>query len=173
MAIFMMAFFFPHFPVLASSEDTSTTALNNKLNDTFKSLELLKEAQVNITRGDIKKQFEAKPFLKKMTDQFPKIIDFVTNVIKDENVMPELIKMMQNKKDLWRFFYVNVFLFIFSFLWKLTYRKKNFFSLSYIGNMFTRFFTINGLRIYALIYLFGDNLTPLWNVFIDTFEVFG
>jgi hypothetical protein len=175
MAITLMAFFFPYTNVFANSpeelQEKFTEKLDDQLNDTFKSLDMLKEAQKSITREQIAEQFAAKPILKKITTFFPKIIDFVTNVIKDENVMPELIKMMKRKKDLLRLLYINIGLFIFSFIWKFTYRKKDFFSISYLGNMFMRFFTINGLRIYALIYLFGDNLSPLWNVFKNTFEV--
>ena len=172
LAIILMAIFLSFNTPLAIPDDIDTQELNKKLNDTFKSLDMLKESQKHITRDLIKEQLEAKPAIKKITDKFPKIIDFITNVAKDEKVMPELVKMMKRKKDLLNFFYANVVLFIISFLWKLKYRKKDFFSISYLSNMFIKFFTINGLRLIILIYLFGNNLSPLWRVFKDTFEVF-
>lgn len=172
LAIILMAIFLPINTPFAVSDDIDTKELNDKLNETLKSLNMLKESQKHISRDAIKKQLESKPVIKKITDKYPKIIDFVTNIAKDDKVMPELVKIMQRKKDLLNFFYANVALFIISFIWKLKYRKKNFFSLSYFTNMFTKFFVINGARILLLIYFFGDNLNPLWRVFKDTFEVF-
>jgi len=165
-----MAFFLSSHLIFAEL-DKSQADLNDLMKNYKNEISRLKDQGAlnsDSMKENLKKMISNKPLGNKFIKTFPKFIDFVVALMQDENALSKLLEMREDKKRLWNFFYIQIGLIVLSFLWRMSYRKKPFFSLEYITSAFTRTIAIWGLRLYAMIYFFGDELRPTYDLFVKT-----
>ena len=175
MAIISMAFFLYFSPSVYSQEE-KVNKHNKQINALMErynqEIQKMKDAGV-FEGGQLKEQLKAglsrRPMVGKLIERFPKIIDFMTEMFEDKNAIPNLLTLSSDKKRLWNFIYIQIFIFIFSFLWRLTYRKKSFFSFDYLFNAMARLVVVMFLRVYSIYYFFGDEVRPTYEVFKRVF----
>jgi len=99
---------------------------------------------------------------------FPKTVDFMTHLLRDDKALLGLIDMLKDKKKLTFFLAANIFTIFLGFLLRRMASKG--------GGVFQRLFRwvfrktfIFGLRIYILIFFFGTELAPTFSIFKNVF----
>lgn len=100
---------------------------------------------------------------------YPKITLFVVRMIKDKEALPYATKILENKKKLINFAAVMISSVLVGFLVARFVRTKS----KSFGKVFLLFllrvFLMMGLRIGIIIFFFGEELYPLYRVFLNTF----
>ena len=105
---------------------------------------------------------------KGMAKAFPKTVDFITHLLRDNTALLSLASMFKDKKKLLYFFLANVCTIILGFVLSRLSSKD--------GSMGSRLFKwvcrksfIYGLRIVILMFFFGTQLNPTFRIFKEVF----
>ena len=108
-------------------------------------------------------------FLEEWSVKYPKVIDFLVVLLKDENTLPSLIRVIDDRNKLVIFFICNVLMFVGAIIWKRYDRKieKTYFQRIFGGIKFI--FIYWGARIGLLILFFEEQLTPFGHLFMGHF----
>ncbi|WP_372652719.1 hypothetical protein [Halobacteriovorax sp.] len=99
---------------------------------------------------------------------FPKTVDFMTHLLRDNRALLGLLDMFKDKKKLTYFLLANIFTFILGFILARMSSKKGSIFKRLFGWIFRKTF-IFGLRIFILIFFFGSELAPTFNIFQNVF----
>lgn len=96
---------------------------------------------------------------------FPKVLDFVVNLFRDNEALPQLFTIPVDRKKLYIFAGLNILLMIIGWIVKKKQKEKGagFFS------GLKRWITLFSLRIVLLFVFYGKELMPGVRVFKDTF----
>lgn len=119
------------------------------------------------SRAQINENISKSP-AKGMAKAFPKTVDFITHLLRDNTALLSLVEMFKDKKKLLYFFLANVFTIILGFILSRLSSKD--------GSMGSRLFKwlcrktfIYGLRLIILVFFFGTQLTPTFTIFKEVF----
>lgn len=105
---------------------------------------------------------------KGMVNIFPKSVDFITHLLRDNRALLGLIDMLKDKKKLTYFVLANIFTVILGFILARMSSKKGSFFKRLFGWIFRKTF-IFGLRVFILIFFFGTELAPTFTIFKNVF----
>ncbi len=119
------------------------------------------------SRAQIAENISKSP-AKGMTKVFPKSVDFITHLLRDNRALLYLLDMFKDKKKLLFFFLANLFTFILGFILVRMSSKESSMGKRLIRYFFRKLF-IYGLRIFILIFFFGTELAPTFNIFKEVF----
>ena len=143
-----------------------------KEEDLDKLLENLKETQ-KLQYEQIKEHLEKNVFNdgfnKKLKDFKPAVVDFATLSLKDEEALPAFFGIVKKRRELYYFLAVNIVIFLIGLLWKRHYRKFSLISFKYWCHSLSRFVLSFSIRIGSFIYLFKENIKPLYEIFRKSF----
>ena len=108
-------------------------------------------------------------FLEEWSVKYPKVIEFLVVLLKDENTLPSLARVIDERNKLIIFFICNVLMFIGAIIWKRYDRKieKTYFQRIFGGIRFI--FIYWGARIGLLVLFFKEQLTPFGHLFMGHF----
>lgn len=105
---------------------------------------------------------------KGMAKAFPKTVDFVTQLLRDNKALLYLLDMFKDKKRLTFFLIANIVTIILGFILSRMSSKDAPFSRRFFRWLFRKVF-IYGIRIFILIFFFGTELSPTFNIFKNVF----
>ncbi len=149
----------------AEEKITIDDKLSNSIKIALEPLQQLSDKELKERFIDASKQTKFYPYLEK----FPKAIVFGTSLIKDREAIPNLIKILEDKKRLVTFGGIMVMTIIVGLaLKKLFYNEKRSF-LGVIFFFFLRVYTMLFLRIGIVYYFFSKELSPTIEVFKKVF----
>ena len=97
--------------------------------------------------------------------KYPKVSLFFARILKDQDAMPSLFKIIKNREKLMYFGFAMLGTIILGFLIKRAFRKLDSSIFRDIKLFFMRVFLLLGARIFILISFFGTELRPTWNIF--------
>ncbi|CBW26426.1 putative membrane protein [Halobacteriovorax marinus SJ] len=119
------------------------------------------------SRAQIQENISKSP-AKGMAKAFPKTVDFITHLLRDNQALLSLLDMFKDKQKLLYFLLANIFTIILGFVLARRASKE--------GSLFSRLFKwmfrkcfIYGLRIFILIFFFGSELAPTFNIVKEVF----
>jgi hypothetical protein len=115
------------------------------------------EIETNISQTPAKGIFKA----------MPKGVDFITKLVRDDKALIASTGIFTDKKKLYNFLIINVVIFIFGFFILRKSRDASFFEK--VTKWFIKKTLLTSVRLGVLIYFFGTELGPTWNIFQDTF----
>lgn len=102
-------------------------------------------------------------------DKYPKSLDFIAALLKDKNAIPELIKMKEDSEGLKHLAFAVIATFILSFIIKVIIDRTSTFLLKRFFYRVCHLFFIWGLRLGILVYFFGSNLKPTYDIALRIF----
>lgn len=113
------------------------------------------------TKEHLRKKLDGKPLVSS-----PQFIVFLDELIRDDQALQKAANIINDKKKLAAFFVFNILLFFIGFIFKKLHRAKNLESGSFMRGVrfFWRFSFMFAIRIGVIIYFFGTNLSPTWNI---------
>lgn len=113
------------------------------------------------TKEHLRKKLQGKPVVSD-----PKFIDFLDDLIRDDKALQKMANIVNDKKKLVAFFVFNILLFFIGYVFKKLHRAKNLESgaMMRIVRFFWRLSFMSAIRIGVVIYFFGENLSPTWNL---------
>lgn len=113
------------------------------------------------TKEHLRKKLEGKPVVNS-----PKFIDFLDDLIRDDQALQKVANIINDKKKLSAFFVFNILLFLIGHIFKKLHRAKNLKSgaMMRIVRFFWRFSFMSAIRLGVIIYFYGENLSPTWNL---------
>jgi hypothetical protein len=134
---------------------TASSLMDEKVQATLQNLfsqGLFEKESREETKGRVLENVKGKR-IEKIFQRFPRLLDLVTDVIRDREAMPGLIRVMGRKSDLRKYFQIWVSLLIFSFLFRRFWLKKRitkqgFLSRTVISLGFSLFMTSLSLMIF-------------------------
>lgn len=96
---------------------------------------------------------------------FPKILDFFVGIIKDENAVPQMVKVIEDKEKLKKFAAVMLCSIVFGFIIAriISTKEKNIYKI--VGLFFFRVLIMFSIRISIICYFYSEELSPAFNVF--------
>lgn len=114
-----------------------------------------------VTKVHLEKKLQGKPIVSD-----PKFINFLDDLIRDDQALQKAANIINDKKKLGAFFVFNILLFFIGFIFKKLHRAKNLESgfMMRSFRFFWRFSFMLAIRLGVLIYFFGANLSPTWNI---------
>ena len=118
------------------------------------------------SRSEIEKSISKTP-AKVIFNSMPKGIDFVTTLVRDNKALLSALNMFKDKAKLFQFFIINVVLFILGFF--ILRKSKDASFSERISKWCIKKALLTSIRIGVLVYFFGDELGPTWNIFQGTF----
>ncbi|MCR9203945.1 MAG: hypothetical protein NXH75_05180 [Halobacteriovoraceae bacterium] len=98
-------------------------------------------------------------------NSFPKVLDFVVNLFRDNDALPQLFTIPVDRKKLYIFAGLNILLMIIGWIVKRKQKERG----SGFFSGFKRWITLFSLRIVLLLTFYGKELMPGVRVFKDTF----
>jgi hypothetical protein len=112
----------------------------------------------------VKKMTAKKPY-GKFLEKNPKILEFYADTMQSSEALPSAAGMLQDRKKLYIFSGLNVLIIIFGSVYKrMTRHKKGFF-----GPLLKRLFILYSARIALLVAFYGNELGPIWRLFLKRF----
>ena len=105
----------------------------------------------------------------KLFKQFPKLLDFATEILRDEQAMPKLVSMLAKKEAMKQYFSIWIIILIGSWLIKkyLFPPEPNFMRRFFTSMMFTCATSTVSLIIFY--FFFKEELDPSLRIFMRTF----
>lgn len=108
-------------------------------------------------------QTGAGPLLKK----YPEAITIVSDLLKDDEALPSLSEIVQNRERLWIFLAANIGIIFLGFvLRKLTANDKDGLIVRLKKGVF-RFLFLNVLRVATFVFFFYAEIMPTWHILKD------
>ncbi|PIP90669.1 MAG: hypothetical protein COW01_14905 [Bdellovibrionales bacterium CG12_big_fil_rev_8_21_14_0_65_38_15] len=113
------------------------------------------------TKEHLRKKLDGKPIV-----STPKFIDFLDDLMRDEQALQKAANIINDKKKLAAFFVFNLLLFFIGFIFKKLHRAKNLESgaMMRMVRFFWRLSFMSAIRVGVIIYFFGANLSPTWDI---------
>ena len=102
-------------------------------------------------------------------NKYPKSLDFVAAMLKDENALPELMKMKEDYEGLKHMAFAMIATFIISFIIKVMIDRSSTFLLKRFLYRILHLLFIWALRLGVMIFFFGSNLKPTYDIALRTF----
>ncbi len=114
-----------------------------------------------ITKEHLRTKLKGKPIVSS-----PKFIDFLDDLIRDDQALQKVGDIINNKKKLFAFFIFNVLLFFIGFIFKKLHREKNLVSGPGMRGvrLIWRLSCMFAIRLVVIMYFFGANLAPTFNL---------
>ncbi|MCY4523737.1 MAG: hypothetical protein OXB84_03250, partial [Halobacteriovoraceae bacterium] len=108
-------------------------------------------------------------FLKTWSDKYPQVIDFLVVVLKDEEALPAMTKILDDKTNIRNFIIANIVVFFIGIFWRRLRRnaERTYFG-RIVGNMASSFFLL-GVRFSLIFVFFYTELAPLGSLFTNHF----
>ena len=134
---------------------TAASLLDEKVQATLQKIfaqGLFEKETREVTRANLMNNFKGKK-IEKLLQRFPKLLDIMTDIMRDREAMPGLIRILGRKADLRMYFQIWVSLFLFSFLFRRYWLKKRiakqgFFTRNLVSVGFTLFMTTISFMIF-------------------------
>lgn len=128
-------------------------------------LQKLSEAELTKILNENTKDSPMRPYM----DQFPNITILTVRLIKDQDSIPALVKMVENKDRLIRFAAWMLVTFILSFILKRIFHNPNRSFLGAVGMFFLRFYIMLFVRLGLIYFYFHNELKPSLGIVKKTF----
>jgi hypothetical protein len=100
--------------------------------------------------------------------KFPFVLNLWVGLIKEKDAIPQLVSIFENQNKLIHFGIAFLFTMILGFVLRMSMRKKDRTIAKAMYYWFLRFVGILILRIFIVIYFFGPQLKPAFQVFVRT-----
>lgn len=120
----------------------------------------LRQLLLDNTKGSSAEEYVAR---------FPKLLNFTVALIRDPVALPKMALIIEDQKRLIRYASLMLFTILFSIILKRFLKKEGRGIIAAVGLWFMRFLIINSLRLGILIYFFGSELTPMFNIAMKVF----
>lgn len=111
----------------------------------------------------LEKRFEGSK-LGELAKEHKFIFDILTKLLVDRSALPSAVSIIEKRAQLALVLGINIAVFILGFILARFKKKFPFFSVKRLFYFFFRLILINGIRIGVLIYFFGEELDPLFQV---------
>lgn len=149
----------------AKKKSVMTGELSSSVRQILEPMQKLSEKDLLKLLDDNSKNSKLRPYM----DQFPNINIFAVRLIKDEESIPSLVKIIENRERLIRFAGVMLSTLILGFLLKkVMHREGRSFIRSAIYFLFRMYFMF-AVRIYIVYFFFSAELAPAAKIFKKTF----
>jgi len=101
----------------------------------------------------------------KIFKKFPRLFDFMIEIVTDQKALPAAAKMIENKKKIFLFVCVNVALYLFGHMIKRFFNKNN--ERTFLNTVWIHTklgLMMISIRIMVLVYFFHSELGPTYNL---------
>jgi hypothetical protein len=143
--------------IVDTPNESTTSATMYQLLSTFR---LMTEEELETL---LYKKMEKHP-LEKLTLKFPKIITFISRMLRDRLAIPRLVQVAENKLRLTIFVLINLVLVLFSYyLKKAVYLENKF--LHSLRTSVMRFSLLLLIRVGLFVLFFSFNVRPAYEIF--------
>ncbi len=97
-------------------------------------------------------------------EKYPKLFDITAKLLVDKRALPNAVSIIEKRAQLALLIVINIAIFILSFVLARFKKKFPFFSFKRFLYFVFRFAFINGLRVGFVIYFFGEEIDPLFQI---------
>ena len=146
---------------LADPTKTDSITNNKVMFNIDESLAPYRSESPEKTKEHLRTKLAGKPVVSS-----PQFINFLDDLIRDEVALQKVANIINDKKKLGAFFLFNILLFFIGFMFKKLHRAKNLESgaLMRMVRFFWRLSFMSAIRVGVIIYFFGANLSPTWDI---------
>lgn len=102
-------------------------------------------------------------------NHYPKLALFAVRLIKDAEALPALLKILDDQKKLIRFGGLMLFTIVFAFILRRLLKKEGRSVLMALSLWLLRFLIITSLRFGIIVYFYGKEIEPTFNLVTKTF----